>query len=221
VTSSPDSGIPTGSVPGRPAPRTLAGLSIVLPCFDRQDTIADAVRAATRAAERVAADHEIIVVNDGSSDATATVAAALVGWDRRVRLLVHARLRGYGDAVRTGIGAARMPWVLLTDPLRFDVDALETLVPAAAEADLVVDHAVTLIRLETLDGLLLAARGTTITTELRVKAVAGGARVRDIGRASGRTAQHEHNTVLHEAQRWLGTLPRMQQPGSRHRLDRD
>jgi Glycosyl transferase family 2 len=204
-----------------PAPRTLAGLSIVLPCFDGQDTIAGAVRAATRAAERVAADHEIIVVNDGSSDATATVAAALVGWDRRVRLLVHARIRGYGDAVRTGIGAARMPWVFLTDPLRFDVDALDRLVPVAAEADLVVDRAVTLIRLETLEGLLLESRGTTILTELRVKAAAGGARVREIGAARGRTAQPHRNTIVHEAQRWLATLPRMQPPGPRRRLDRD
>jgi hypothetical protein len=30
-----------------------------------------------------------------------------------VRLLVHAHPRGYGAAVRTGLAAARMPWVLL------------------------------------------------------------------------------------------------------------
>jgi hypothetical protein len=209
----PDSGIPAGSVPP-PAPRRLAGLSIVLPCLHGQDTIGDAVRTATRTGDRVAAEHEIIVVNDGSSDATATVAAALVGWDRRVRLLIHSRIRGYGDAVRSGIGAARMPWVLLTDPLRCDLDAFDTFVPLAAEADLVVDRAVTLIRRATLDGLLLESRGTTITAELRVKAAAGGARVRVVG-AGGGDAQHDHNTIVHEAQRWLATLPRMQQPAGR------
>jgi hypothetical protein len=40
-------------------------------------------------------------------------------------------------------------------------------------------------------------------------------------RAMGGSAQHDRNTILHEAQRWLSTLPRMQQPGARHRLDRD
>lgn len=202
------------------SPHALAGLSIVLPCLHGQDIIGDAVRAATRAGHRVAAEHEIIVVNDGSPDATATVAATLVGWDRRVRLLVHPRIRGYGDAVRSGIGAARMPWVFITDPLRFAVDALETFLPLAAEADLVVDEADTLIRRETLAGLLLQDRGTTVITELRIKAAASDARVCAIGGAAG-TAQHDRNTILHEAQRWLSTLPRMQQPGARHRLDRD
>jgi hypothetical protein len=216
----PDSGIPAGSVPS-PAPRRLAGLSIVLPCLHGQDTIGDAVRTATRTGDRVAAEHEIIVVNDGSSDATATVAAALVGWDRRVRLLIHSRIRGYGDAVRSGIGAARMPWVFLTDPLCFDVDALDTFLPLAADADLVVDDAATLIRRETLEGLLLEDRGPTVVTELRVKAAAGGARLCAIGGAGGASAQHNRNTILHEAQRWLSTLPRMQQPGGRRRLDRD
>jgi hypothetical protein len=210
----PDSGIPAGSVPPRPVPRRLDGLSVVLPCLNGQDAIAGAVRGATRAADRAATEHEIIVVNDGSSDATATIAAALVGWDRRVRLLVHARIRGYGDAVRSGIGAARMPWVLLTDPLRCDLDALDTFVPLAADADLVVDRAVTLIRRATLDGLLLESRGTPITAELRVKAAAGGARVRVVGAGAG-DAQHDRNTIVHEAQRWLATLPRMQQPAAR------
>jgi hypothetical protein len=210
----PDSGIPAGSVPPRPVPRRLDGLSVVLPCLNGQDAIAGVVRGATRAADRAATEHEIIVVNDGSSDATATIAAALVGWDRRVRLLVHARIRGYGDAVRSGIGAARMPWVLLADPLRSDIDALDTFVALAADADLVVDRAVTLIRRATLDGLLLESRGTPITAELRVKAAAGGARVRVVGAGAG-NAQHDRNTIVHEAQRWLATLPRMQQPAGR------
>ncbi|MEA2128671.1 MAG: hypothetical protein QOJ85_1562 [Solirubrobacteraceae bacterium] len=213
----PDSGIPAGSVPPRPVPRRLDGLSVVLPCLNGQDAIAGAVRGATRAADRAATEHEIIVVNDGSSDATATIAAALVGWDRRVRLLVHARIRGYGDAVRSGIGAARMPWVLLADPLRSDIDALDTLdtlVALAADADLVVDRAVTLVRRATLDGLLLESRGTPITAELRVKAAAAGARVRVVGAGAG-DAQHDRNTIVHEAQRWLATLPRMQQPAAR------
>jgi hypothetical protein len=210
----PDSGIPAGSVPARCAPRRLDGLSIVLPCLDGQDAIADAVRDATRAGDRVAAAHEVIVVNDGSSDATATIAAALSGWDRRVRLLVHARIRGYGDAVRSGIGAARMPWVLLTDPLRCDLGALDSFVPLAAEADVVVDRAITLIRRATLESLLLESRGAAISAELRVKAAAGGARVRVVGPGAG-DAQHDRNTIVHEAQRWLTTLPRMQQSAGR------
>jgi glycosyltransferase involved in cell wall biosynthesis len=120
-------------------PNALAGVTIVLPCFNEADNIADAIRYATAAAERCATGHEIVVVDDGSLDETASVAARLAERDRRVRVVVHTRNRGYGDAVRTGIAAARMPWVLLTDSdLQFDLSELEAFLPLAARADIVV-----------------------------------------------------------------------------------
>jgi len=121
------------------AEKTGPGLTIVLPCFNEEGNIADAIRYATAAAERCATGHEIVVVDDGSIDETASVAARLAERDRRVRVVVHTRNRGYGDAVRTGIAAARMPWVLLTDSdLQFDLSELEDFLPLAAHADIVV-----------------------------------------------------------------------------------
>jgi glycosyltransferase involved in cell wall biosynthesis len=118
---------------------TLAGLTIVLPCFNEAENVADAIRYATTAAERCARAHEIVVVDDGSSDATAAIAARFASRDRRVRLVVHSANQGYGDALRSGIAAAQMPWVLLTDAdLQFDLDELEDFLPCAARADLVV-----------------------------------------------------------------------------------
>jgi glycosyltransferase involved in cell wall biosynthesis len=120
-------------------PDALHGLTIVLPCFNEADNVAGAVRAATAAAERCARHHQIVIVDDGSTDATSPVAAALVARDRRVQLVVHARNQGYGDAVRSGIAAATEPWILLTDAdLQFDLDELAGFLPLAARADMVV-----------------------------------------------------------------------------------
>jgi glycosyltransferase involved in cell wall biosynthesis len=117
----------------------LAGVTIVLPCFNEAANVADAIRAATAAAERCACSHQIVVVDDGSTDATATIAAALAARDARVHLVVHARNQGYGDAVRSGIAAATEPWILLTDAdLQFDLDELESFLPLAHDADLLV-----------------------------------------------------------------------------------
>lgn len=125
------------TMPRVPCP--LDGISIVLPCLDEEANVAAAVGAATRAAQHVARAHEIVVVDDGSSDATAAIAAAQAARDERVRVLCHDHNRGYGAAVRTGIGAARMPWVFLTDAdLQFDLDELDAFVAPAAAADLVV-----------------------------------------------------------------------------------
>jgi glycosyltransferase involved in cell wall biosynthesis len=140
TSSAADPGLPGLRAPG-PSVRNgdvLAGLSIVLPCYNEAPNVADAVRAATGAAETHAADFEVIVVDDGSTDGTAQIAARLADADRRVRLVVHPSNRGYGGAVRSGLRAARMPWVLLTDAdLQFDLRELEAFVPLAGDADLI------------------------------------------------------------------------------------
>jgi glycosyltransferase involved in cell wall biosynthesis len=111
-----------------PARNALGGLTVVLACLDEAENLPDAVRHATQAAERCAVTHEIIIVDD-----------AIAARDSRVRLVVHAENRGYGAALRSGIAAARMPWVLLTDgDLQFDFDDLEDFLPLAQSADLVV-----------------------------------------------------------------------------------
>jgi glycosyltransferase involved in cell wall biosynthesis len=121
------------------APNALTGLTVVLACLDEAENLPDAVRHATAAAERCAVAHEIVVVDDGSADQTVAVAGAIAARDPRVRLVVHAENLGYGEALRSGIAAARMPWVLLTDAdLQFDFGDLEDFLALAASADLVV-----------------------------------------------------------------------------------
>ena len=131
------------TAPGAAGAPLLAGLSIVLPCHQEAANVADAIRAAAAAGGRSSAEHEIIVVDDGSTDATSAVAARFVDGSGRVRLLVHAHNRGYGAALRSGIDAARMPWVLICDAdLQFDLGELADLVPLTRDADVVVGRRV-------------------------------------------------------------------------------
>jgi glycosyltransferase involved in cell wall biosynthesis len=123
------------------APPSLPGLSVVLPCHDEEADVAAAIRTAATAATRVAADWEVLVVDDGSTDATAEVASRFVDASGRVRLLVHPHTRGYGSAVRTGLEAAAMPWVLLSD-LRFDLSELADVALLAGTADVVAGRRV-------------------------------------------------------------------------------
>lgn len=116
----------------------MTGISFVLPCHDEAENVEAAITAALAAGKRCATDCEVIVVDDGSRDDTAARAAAYAAKDARVRIVGHARNRGYGDAVRSGIGAARLDWVFLTDAdLQFDLSELEELLPYTWRADLI------------------------------------------------------------------------------------
>ena len=119
----------------------LDGVSVVLPAHNEEENLAEAVREAIAAAEQVSRRQEIVIVDDGSDDTTAALAAALAVMDGRIRLVRHEHNRGYGCAIRSGIAAARMEWVLLTDAdLQFDLSQLTEFVPHTAEAELVVGY---------------------------------------------------------------------------------
>src|SRR5262245_51116517 len=57
------------------------------------------------------ADYEILIVDDGSTDATADRAAELAAAGPAVKLLRHDTHRGEGAALRTGLTAATRPLV--------------------------------------------------------------------------------------------------------------
>lgn len=127
-----------------PAPTAdlrLAGLSIVLPCLDEEENVVAAITEALRAGSRCADAVEVVVVDDGSRDETRARAEGVGARDQRVLVVGHEANRGYGAALRSGIDATRMPWVLLTDAdLQFDLTELAGFLPAAVDHDLVAGY---------------------------------------------------------------------------------
>jgi glycosyltransferase involved in cell wall biosynthesis len=75
-------------------------LSLILPCFNEEENIASTVRDSLKLFEHV--DGEIVVVDDGSTDATRDIVR-----DYPIRIIGHAKNLGYGAAVRSGCDAAK------------------------------------------------------------------------------------------------------------------
>ena len=96
---------------------------MVLPAYNEEANIGPMIEACLEVLPGLAEDFEVIVVDDGSSDATSTVAEdGSSGAIPDVRLLVHDRNQGYGAAIRSGLQHARMGLVFYTDADRqFDV----------------------------------------------------------------------------------------------------
>ncbi len=97
----------SGSQPSTVAPRGC--LSVVVPCFNEAKTI---VSVLTRVLEQPSVG-EVLVVDDGSTDQSATLARSLR--DPRVRVLNQPKNLGKGAALRRGLAQATRPYVIIQD----------------------------------------------------------------------------------------------------------
>jgi glycosyltransferase involved in cell wall biosynthesis len=68
-----------------------------------------------KALPQVTDDYEVVVVNDGSTDYTGEVLAELQRFYPALRVVTHARNRGYGAVLRTAFGHAAKDWIFYTD----------------------------------------------------------------------------------------------------------
>jgi glycosyltransferase involved in cell wall biosynthesis len=117
-----------------PAP---SGVSIILPAFNEEANIERAVTRALEVMADLGLEHEVMVVDDGSRDSTRQVVEALVRQHHpRVRLLVHDMNQGYGAALRTGFGEARLSLVFFTDTdNQFDIAEIAYFLPQMEDYD--------------------------------------------------------------------------------------
>ena len=88
--------------------------SVVIAVLDEAENV-EAVAGETVTALQAIAPFEVVFVDDGSADATAEVIGRLAAADPRIRLVRHARRCGKSQAVRTGVLAARAPWIATMD----------------------------------------------------------------------------------------------------------
>ena len=119
------------------APTRVPRLSWFFPAHNEEANLEGLVDEALATLPELAETFEIIAVDDGSRDSTATIAQALA--DRHpdiVRLVRHPVNLGYGAALRSGFGAARYELIAFTDGDRqFKVADLGRLIERLAAPD--------------------------------------------------------------------------------------
>jgi glycosyltransferase involved in cell wall biosynthesis len=107
----------------------VESISAFFPCYNDEATIASMVNLAFVTIERVGADGEVIVIDDGSTDDSPHVLKELSDEHERLRVVTHERNRGYGGALLSGFASAAKQWVFYTDgDAQFDPAELELLV---------------------------------------------------------------------------------------------
>ncbi len=114
-------------------------LSIFFPAYNDAGTIASLVITAFQTASKLTPNYEIIVVNDGSSDATGSILDELTRVYPQLKIVTHPTNRGYGGALRSGFSTASKDAIFYTDgDGQYDPSELELLWPKMlARVDLV------------------------------------------------------------------------------------
>ena len=95
--------------PSRPS------LSVFFPAYNDVGTIASLALVAHMTARQITDDYEIIVVNDGSPDHTGELLDEMAGQFPWLKVVHHAKNRGYGGALRSGFATAAKDLVFYTD----------------------------------------------------------------------------------------------------------
>jgi glycosyltransferase involved in cell wall biosynthesis len=121
----------------------VPALSYFFPAHNEEANLRGLVEEALATLPGIAETFEIVIVDDGSRDATPGIADELAAADPRVRAVHHPVNLGYGAALRSGFAASRMDLLAFTDGDRqFRVADLARLTRryATGDADVVVGY---------------------------------------------------------------------------------
>jgi glycosyltransferase involved in cell wall biosynthesis len=97
-------------------PKSSLAISAFFPAYNDAGTIASMVVTVLLTLRDLCDDYEVVVINDGSQDHTAAVLDELARiYPGEVRIVHHAKNRGYGGALRSGFASATKEWIFYTD----------------------------------------------------------------------------------------------------------
>jgi glycosyltransferase involved in cell wall biosynthesis len=114
------------------------GITEIILAFEDAPALPELIRAMNAALPALADEYEIIIVDDGSTDGTASLVGSLRPEIPRLRLIRHEKNCGVGAAFRSGVLAARFDVIGYTDgDAQYSLSDLPRMFAALSSADAV------------------------------------------------------------------------------------
>jgi len=109
--------------------REHLSLSVFFPAYNDAESLSELLERTFQVIPRLTTDYEVLVVNDGSTDGTASVLEKLAArYTPHLKIITHETNRGYGAALRSGFAACSKDLVFYTDgDGQYDVREIEKL----------------------------------------------------------------------------------------------
>lgn len=119
----------------------LPSLSIFIPAFNEEGNIETCFKSAITIANDISDEYEILLIDDGSTDQTATIVRNLQALNSNIRIIQHQSNQGYGSALQTGIKNCRFEYIFFTDAdLQFDLSELHSFLPHTSKYDVIIGY---------------------------------------------------------------------------------
>lgn len=115
-------------------PQARESITVFFPVFNDEESICSLAEKALAVLPTLTDDYEVLLIDDGSTDGSASVADELARNTKYVRVIHHSGNQGYGAALRTGFGNASKELIFYTDgDGQYDVSELALLVPLMSD----------------------------------------------------------------------------------------
>ncbi|MBI2405950.1 glycosyltransferase [Candidatus Microgenomates bacterium] len=119
----------------------ISALSVFFPAYNEEANLERTVKSSIGVLKKVAAQWEVIIINDGSTDKTGEIARELSKQDDRIRVINHKENLGYGEALKSGFYNARYDVIAYTDSDgQFDFSESSKFIEKLDTADLIIGY---------------------------------------------------------------------------------
>jgi glycosyltransferase involved in cell wall biosynthesis len=116
----------------------MTEFSVVLPAYNEAENIGKVIDKINSYLSKKFKSFEIIVVDDGSTDATSKIVNKYKTKYKSLRIFQHHKNLGYGAALRSGFAASKGELIFYTDSdLQYDISDLDKLLVLAPSADII------------------------------------------------------------------------------------
>jgi len=121
--------------------KKLRSLSVFFPVYNEEANLEVLIKQALRIVPTLAHQYELLIINDGSTDASLSIAKKLQSEDAHIKIYSHQSNKGYGEVLKTGIKKSQYEWIFWTDSdLQFDLAELANFVEASTQYDAIIGY---------------------------------------------------------------------------------
>lgn len=114
-------------------------ISVTIPAFNEEKNIATVIKDAVNTVSKITTDYEIVLVDDGSRDKTLSIIQKIAKKNKKVRVIVHKKNKGFTGAMKSCLYSATKHLVFLAPADgQFEIGQLPKFVEAIRGYDMAI-----------------------------------------------------------------------------------